>query len=211
MPDRTQPRPRRTRRPSGATLIACTALFLALGGTSVAATVLSGSSLKNGSVTRAKIAAGAIDSKRLASNAVAKGKIAGGAVTQGAIANGAVGPGQLAAGSVTSAALASGSVTGPALASGAVSWKTLGAQVVSSAATTIPVNQFATVTAACPSGSVAVSGGESFGDPSTQFVIQSGPSSASGAPTGWSATGGNPSTTAAGTMTVFAVCISAGS
>jgi hypothetical protein len=132
---------------------------------------------------------------------------------------------KLGLGAVTKAALAPGSVTGPALAPGAVSgsnlapaavsWKSLGAQVVAAAPVTLPVGTTtvvpATATASCPSGTVAISGGESISDTTYAFVIQAvqgGPAGA--APTGWTATGATSGLTAA-SMTVYAICISAGS
>jgi hypothetical protein len=60
----------RTGRPRPATVIALLALVMAMGGTSVAGSLISGATLKNGSVSRNKIAKGAIDSTRLASGAV---------------------------------------------------------------------------------------------------------------------------------------------
>ena len=63
-------------RPRPATAIALLALVMAMGGTSIAGSVINGSALTNGSVTRHKIATNAIDSTRLAGNAVTTGKIA---------------------------------------------------------------------------------------------------------------------------------------
>ena len=72
-----------------------------------------------------------------------------------------------------------------------------------------PPYAVATTTASCPAGTVAISGGESFSDPSNSFVVQAFQAGQAGsAPTGWTATG---ATVAAGaTMTVYAICISAG-
>jgi hypothetical protein len=200
-------------RPRPATLIALLALFMAMGGTSLAGSVLSGSALKNGSVSRKKIATNAIDSTRLAANSVTSGKLA----------KGAVGASKLATGAVTAAALAPGSVAGTNLAVGAVSWKSLGAQVVAAAPVTLPVPTSPAIipvsaTATCPAGSVAISGGQTVSDTANAFVIQSVQAGLVGAqaglpgaaPTGWTSVGADAGVNAA-TMTVYAICISAGS
>ena len=176
--------------------------------------MISGSTLNNRSVTRKKIATSAIDSTLLAANAVTTSKLAKGSVTSSKLAAGAVTKASLATGSVTADALAAGSVAGGNLAPSAVSWKSLGAQVIAAAPVTLPVGTTtdipATATASCPAGTVAISGGESISDTTNGFVIQAlqgGPAGA--APTGWIATGATSGATAA-TMTVYAICISAG-
>ena len=107
-------------RPRPATAIALLALVMAMGGTSIAGSVINGSDLKNGSVTRPKIGSNAIDSVRIAGNAVTSGKIAKATITSR----------ELAKGAVTAKALAAGSVTGASLAPTAVSWKSIGGQIV---------------------------------------------------------------------------------
>jgi hypothetical protein len=201
-------------RPRAATVIALLALTMAMGGTSLAGSVLSGSALTNGSVGRSKIAANAIDSTRLAAHAVTTAKLAKGAVDASRLAKAAVTAAALKPGSVTSSALAPGAVAGSNLAPSAVSWKSLGAQVVAAAPVTLPVGTTSdvpvTATASCPSGMVAISGGESLSDLAFAFVIQSVQVSLPGAaPTGWTATGATVGNLAA-TMTVYAICINAG-
>jgi hypothetical protein len=57
------------RRPSASFVVACTALFVALGGTSLAATGLIGTNqIKNGAVTTAKIHSGAVTLSKVAPN-----------------------------------------------------------------------------------------------------------------------------------------------
>ena len=126
-------------RPRPATAIALLALLMAMGGTSIAGSVINGNDLKNGSVTRPKIGSNAIDSTRLAGNAVTAGKIAKAAVSSSKLAKGAVNAAALASGSVTSKALGAGAVTASNLAPAAVSWKSLGAQVVAAAPVVLPV------------------------------------------------------------------------
>jgi hypothetical protein len=203
-----------TRRPSPATIIAVLALVMATGGTSLAGSMISGSTLNNRSVTRQKIATGAIDSTLLAANAVTKDKIAKGSVSSSKLEAGAVTQAALAKGAVTSAALGAGAVAAANLAPATVSWKSLGAQLVAAPPVTLPGATFtdvpATGTASCPTGTVAISGGESLSDTTNAFVIQSFQAGQPGAqPTGWIATGATGGTTASA-MTVYAICISAG-
>jgi hypothetical protein len=75
--------------------IALIALFVALGGTSYAATTLAANSvgtkqLKKNAVTSAKIKAGAVTTAKIAAGAVTTPKIAAGAVTAGTVANDAI-------------------------------------------------------------------------------------------------------------------------
>jgi hypothetical protein len=97
----------RIRLPSAAMIVACLALFVALGGGTYAAVKLKANSvktknLKNGAVKEAKIADGAVSTRKLADAAVTSGKLADGAVTSGKLAPGAVG---------TKRAVASGTAT----------------------------------------------------------------------------------------------------
>ena len=202
-------------RPRPATALALLALVMAMGGTSIAGSVINGSDLKNGSVTRQKIGSNAIDSTRLAGNAVTSGKIAKAAVGSSKLAKGAVTAAALAAGSVTGKALGAGAVAGSNLAPAAVSWKSIGGQVVAAPPVVLPVGTTAlvpaTATATCPTGTVAISGGESISDTTNAFVLQALQVGAPGAaPTGWTATGATGGSLPA-TMTVFAICIAAGS
>jgi hypothetical protein len=92
-----------------------------------------------------------------------------------------------------------------------VSWKTLGAQISTGTPVVIPVatttSFFSRVgTATCPTGTFAISGGESFSD-SGEIVMQSVQVASGTGPSGWTVTGGNLDTTAPVTMTVYAICI----
>lgn len=201
--------------PRPATGMSLLALVMAMGGTSIAGSVLSGSSLTNGSVTRNKIAKNAIDSPRLAGSAVTTSKLAAGAVNAARLAKAAVTAQAIAPGAITSPALGAGAVAASNLAPTAVSWKALGAQLVAAAPVALPVGTTsivpATGTATCPAGTVAISGGESISNVADAFVIQAVQvGSPGGAPTGWTATGATGGSEAA-TMTVYAVCINAGS
>ncbi len=85
----------RTRRPSAAMVVACLALFVALGGASVAAIKLKPNSvktknIKNSAVITSKIADGAVTEPKIAKDAVTSGQIANAAVTSGKLASGSV-------------------------------------------------------------------------------------------------------------------------
>lgn len=118
-----------------ATLIACAALAVSLGGTTYAATTIGTAQLRDeavstpkladGAVAKAKLRNGAVTTPKLASGAVTAQKIASGAVTARAIGPGAVGATQIAPGAIGQAALAPGAVGSAAIAPGAVT----GAQV----------------------------------------------------------------------------------
>jgi hypothetical protein len=88
----------RLRRPGGATLIACVALFVALGGTGYAAFSLPKNS---------------VGSKQLKNNAVTTGKLKNGAVTAGKLKNGAVTAGKLKNGAVTAGKINASGLTVP--------------------------------------------------------------------------------------------------
>lgn len=104
-------------RPSAAMIVACLALFVALGGGSYAAFKLKPNSvkaknLKTAAVTEPKIATGAVTESKLGTNAVTSAKIADNAVTTGKIADAAVTTAKLADASVTKAKFAaSGTAT----------------------------------------------------------------------------------------------------
>jgi hypothetical protein len=103
-------------RPSPAMVVACIALLVALGGTSVAAvSQLANNSvgtaqLKNNAVTTPKIKNNAVTAPKIASNAVAAAKIAGNAVTGAKIAANAVTGAKVADGSLAAADLAAGTI-----------------------------------------------------------------------------------------------------
>jgi hypothetical protein len=123
-----------------ATLIACAALFVSLGGVTYAAATIgtrqlengavtarkirrhgvTGSRLANGSVASAKLVRGAVTGDKLAEGAVTTGKLGELSVTTGKLANGAVSNGKLGDAAVTNGKLANGAVTNSKLGTGAV-------------------------------------------------------------------------------------------
>ena len=106
-------------RPSPAMIVACLALFVALGtGTYAAVKIklkpnqVKTKNLRTGAVTEPKIANDAVTSAKIAAGAVTEPKIAANAVTNGKIADAAVTTGKLANNSVTKAKfVASGSTS----------------------------------------------------------------------------------------------------
>lgn len=110
------------RRPSPALVVACIALLIALGGTSIAAVTqvaknsVGANQLKNNAVTNPKMANNAVKAPELASNAVVAAKIASNAVTSPKIAANAVTGPKIADGSVAAADLASGVLPAPSAA-----------------------------------------------------------------------------------------------
>jgi hypothetical protein len=110
-----------------ATVIACIALFVALGGAAVAAKTASKNSVKT-----ASIANGAVTTAKLRNGAVTTGKLRNGGVTGQKIAPATIGSDQLAGGSVRSGQLGGQVVTEPKIKNGAVSESKLGTGSVSS-------------------------------------------------------------------------------
>ena len=118
-------------------VVACLALFVALGGVAVAAGLPKNSvgpkQLKRGAVTAAKIRKGAVNAAKLARGSVVPGKIAMNAVSAGNLVNGTVVAGKLGSGSVIASKLGRGAVTNPAIANGVVGTNKLGNEVVTTA------------------------------------------------------------------------------
>ena len=113
-------------RPSPAMVVACFALLVALGGTSIAAVSqvannsVGANQLKSNAVTNPKVANNAIKAPELASNAVVAAKIASNAVGAAKIASNAVTGPKIAANAVTGEKVQDGSLAAADLASGAI-------------------------------------------------------------------------------------------
>jgi len=95
------------RRPSPAMVVACTALGVALGGTSYATAL----ALPKSSVGTAQLKNGAVTTPKLRNDAVTARKIKFGAVQSGEIQDGAVAAAEIRAAAVTGAKLAPNAVT----------------------------------------------------------------------------------------------------
>jgi hypothetical protein len=110
--------------------IASLALFIALGGAAVAATVPNNSvgtkQLKKGAVTKAKLHRSAVTSAKLAPKSVIAGKLGPSAVLPGNIVNGGITTPKLAANSVIASTIKNGVVTTNKLTNEAVTTAKLG-------------------------------------------------------------------------------------
>ena len=191
------------------------AAFAALGKNTVGTKQLKRNAVKVGklapeAVKAGKLAKNAVPTNRLRDNAVSAEKIANGSVLTDKLADLSVTSGKLAKDSVltdkilnsavTGEKLAAASVSAGKIANGAVGAAKLGAiqRVVTESATANAEGQTRNVTASCPAGSVALSGGAAWvtvtGNVSTVAgilrVSHPVPATAgSGLPTGWQATG----------------------
>ena len=96
---------RRLRAPSPAMLVACIALFVALGGTSYAAIVLPANS---------------VGTKQIKNNAVTAAKVKNNAVTNAKVKNATLTGAKIADGTLTGAKIADGALTGAKIADGAL-------------------------------------------------------------------------------------------
>jgi hypothetical protein len=114
--------------------MSATALFVALGGTAVAASRIGTSQLQHGAVTSGKLHKAAVTNGKLAAKAVGTGKLADGAVTSSKLHAGAVGTAQLGTAAVGTGNIAGGAVTAADLAPGSVGASALAPSSVGSSA-----------------------------------------------------------------------------
>lgn len=206
-----------------ATVIACIALFVALGGAAVAAKTASKNSVKtasiaNGAVTTAKIRNGAVTTGKLRNGGVTGQKIAPATIGSSQLANGSVRSGQLGGQVVTEAKIKNGAVSESKLGSGAVSSGKVAPTFLAQLVRNVTyVNKLSnedsedakTVTAECPSGKEVIGGGARVnGELNEVALTGSNPFSASnGARTGWSAYARESTATAQNwSLEAFAIC-----
>ncbi len=170
-------------RPSGAMVVACIALTVALGGSAVATGFIDGKNLKNHSVLGAK----------LKNNAVGEEQIGWGAVTARQIAQGAVRSSEIAPGAITASKLATG-----------VRLPSLAVRVLDAAVQPGPTG---VVTHVCQAGEVALSGGYAGLPIAGVQVLADRPSPASGdaIPNGWTLAVQN-STVSPVVVEIYVVC-----
>ncbi len=206
-----------------ANLLSCIALFVALGGAAYAAGSLTQKSVKtqhlaNGSVTVQKLRNGAVTNPKLRNGAVTGAKIAPGTIESSKLANGSVRSGQLGGGVVTEAKIKNLAVGGSKLAEGSVSSTKLAASFLAQLVRNVTyvsltsgenAEQTKSITASCPVGKQAISGGVRLtGELAGVAVTGSTPFFNGSQRTGWSGfaheTGGGPYTDWA--IEAFAVC-----
>lgn len=209
-------------RPSPAMVVACIALLVALGGTSVAAVQALGpntvgtAQLQANAVTAAKIKNGQVTNAKLAGNAVSNAKLANNSVTGAKVQNGSLSRADFAAGSLPSGPAGPAGPTGPAGPAGAAGPAgTIGAVTVRQAAVLVPGGvahngqyDTATVSVSCQANEKAISAGTGWSDDVddrelwTQRIT---PVMTGTNVTGFRGTGGNDSGNDS-TFTLFVLC-----
>ncbi len=190
------------RRPSPAMVVACLALLVALGGTSVAAVTQLGRNtvdtpqLVNGAVTNAKVRNNAINSSKVANRSLLRSDFA---------------PGQLPAGPVgpqgPSGPTGPAGAAGPAGAIGAVTLRQQSVTVVDALANGIWIS--GRIRSDCQGNERAISGGTSWGDDGVNLRLvtqELEPKvNAQNQVIGFEAVGGND-TGESSTFTVYSLC-----
>lgn len=219
---------------SFANVMSCLALFLALGGAAYAAKTASKVKTKdlgNGAVTTPKLRNGAVTTPKLRNRSVISSKIAAGNVGTEALAKGAVRSEQLGGQVVTEPKIKNGAVTDNKLGSESVTTGKLQKEAVTaaklsssflaqlvknvsyeSATSATDSSSPKTVTAACPSGKVAIAGGAklTLGEAIGVALSESAPTApdSQGKRTGWTATAHEvvSTETESWSVTAYAVC-----
>jgi hypothetical protein len=168
-------------------IIACLALFIALGGSVYAAGKISGSQIKAGSLPGNRIKAKTVTAKQ----------VKPGTLTGTQIQAGTIGAAQIQANSLTSAQINQSTLTGVSAANlGSVQY------AVATASISPTAENGTQATAGCPAGTSVIGGGATVSNEEQAFINDSGPNSTRN---GWTATGfsfGSPGNS----MTVTAIC-----
>lgn len=167
-------------------VVACLALFMALGGTVYAAGKINGKQIKPNSIPGNRLKASSVATKQLKGNAVTAGKIK--AKT--------IGGGKIKPGSLTGTQINQASLTGVSAASLAAVYYAVSTVSVSSS----PPPSGTSTTAVCPPGTYAIGGGATLSKDEESFVNDTGPTALR---TGWEATFYGAEGTS---MTVTAIC-----
>jgi hypothetical protein len=198
-------------------IVACFALLISLGGTSVAAV----SQLANNSVGTRQLQNGAVTARKIASNAVTPAKIANNAINSAKVANRSLtsvdfAPGQLPAGPTGPQGPAGPTgPAGPRGPSGAISAITVRSATVSVPGGTAENGAYDTVTiqALCNSGELSISGGTGWSDSNDDLELWTQRltpvQNSTNQVIGWRGTGGNDSGQAS-TFQVYALCYTPG-
>ena len=207
---------------SAANVISCIALFIALSGAAYAATLgknaVKTKNIAAGAVTTAKLRNSAVTGPKLRNATISGAKLAAGTIGSGQLANGSVRSGQLGGGVVTEAKLKNGAVSANKILDGTISSGKLSASLLAqlirnvtyvSLASGENAEQTKSVTASCPAGKQAISGGVRLsGELANVAVTGSTPFVTGSTRTGWSGfaheTGGGPYTD--WSIEAFAVC-----
>ncbi len=176
-------------------VVACLALFIALGGSVYAAGKISGTQIKASSLPGNRIKA-----KTLTGNQIKPGSLTGNQIKPGSLTGA-----QIKSGSLTGAQIQAGSLTGTQINTSTLTGVTASkvASVQYAVATVSLGATAAAATASCPAGTNVVGGGATVSNEETAFVNDSGPNSTRN---GWTATGFGEVGTS---MNVTAICTAA--
>ncbi len=195
------------RRPSPALVVATLALFVALGGTTYAATTINGSSIVNKSITSAKLKNQSVGTAQLKDFGVQRRDIQNGAVTVSKLATGSVTGTKIVSGAVGSAAIANNSVARGDLQPAA---RVPAVVVRTSTITGVLPGALGEAVATCNSGETLIAGGAGITSaPAPGIEILANrpePQTSGSAPTRWQGILNNGS---AGTVTFTAHAICA--
>lgn len=173
-------------------VVACLALFIALGGSVYAAGKMSGAQIKPNSIPGNRVKAKTLTGKQVKPGSITGKQIQAGSLTGNQIRAGSLTGNQIKAGSITGAQINVGTLTGvTASALSSVQYVVSSASLGAGATTT---------TANCPSGTNVIGGGAGVSNDTSAFVNDSGPN---GTRNGWEATGFGEAGTS---MTVTAIC-----
>lgn len=170
-------------------VVACLALFIALGGSVYAAGKLSGKQIKPNSIPGNRVKA-----KTLTGKQIKPGSLTGAQVKAGSLTGTQIKAGSLTGTQIDTSTLSN--VTASKISS--IQYAVAGVSLVGA-----PAGSQATAT--CPDGTNVIGGGATVSNEEEAFVNDSGPN---GARNGWIATGFGPFGTS---MTVTAICTAAGS
>jgi len=165
-------------------VIACLALFIALGGTVYAAGKINGKQIKKSSLPGNRLKPNSIPANRIKPNSLTDAQVKAGSLTGGQIKSNSITGDQIDEQTLTVSAASLSNVQYESTTL-ELSWKT------------------APATANCPSGMYAIGGGATLSDEDAGFVNSSGPSPLR---TGWTATGYSWQESGP-TMTVTAICV----
>ncbi len=178
-------------------VVACLALFMALGGTVYAAGKINGTQIQPSSIPGNRLKANAVGTNQLKANAVTAGKIKAQTITPGKIKPGSLTGTQIKSGSLTGTQINQTTLTGVSAASiGSVFYVTASGSVPGSG----NPSHGTSVTASCPPATFVIGGGATVKDEEKDFVNDSGPNSTH---TSWTATLYGA---ANDTITVTAIC-----
>jgi hypothetical protein len=216
-------------RPSPAMVVACIALLVALGGTSVAAVqalapnsvgtvqlksnAVTTAKIRANAVTAAKIRNGQVTNAKLSRNAVTNAKLANNSVTGAKVQNGSLSALDFAAGSLPAGPQGPAGPAGPAGPQGPAG--TIGPITVRQASVTVAggvaqngAYDTETVTVSCAADEKAISAGTGWSDDAADrelWVQRMTPLLTGSNVTGFRATGGNDSGNTS-TFTLYVLC-----